>query len=279
MIKRFIVSGIVVFFLSAIPASVIPQFTPEELAQRAKIEDILLKGEILHWKEVGIGVTKPLRMHVRLGDREISGIWKDPSAGDSDFHEGWRHEIAAYRLDDHLGVGMIPPTVERRFRMRKGSFQYWVEGLTTKRALNSEDREIPEDRQDACDRRQRLANAFDCLIANIDRTQENIAYTADWRVILLDHSRAFRTHNFYVDQLVYGDKGMSRKPIAPLPRNFVERLRGLDAKTIRTSVGKYLNPKEIQAVLKRRDLILDELDELIRKHGEDAVFYESPAGS
>lgn len=279
MFKGFFISGVAVFFLVTIPASAVPQFTPEELAQRAEIEDLLLKGEILQWKEIGIGITKPLRIYLRQEGREISGIWKDPSSGDSDFHEGRRHEIAAYRLDIHLGVGMIPPTVERRFRMRKGSFQYWVEGLTTKRTLNSEDREIPEDRQEACDRRQRLANAFDCLIANIDRTQENIAYTADWRVILLDHSRSFRTHGFYVDQLVYGDKGMSRKPIAPLPRKFVERLRGLDKKSIKTAVGKYLNPKEIQAVLKRRDLIIEELDDLIGKHGEEAVFYEAPAES
>lgn len=274
MIKHFVLTAVMVCLLSAFPPDGFPQFTPEESALRGAVEDVLLNGEILRTENVGIGITKPMRMYVRGGDMEISGIWKNPAAGDSDFPEGWRHEIAAYRLDVLLGLGMIPPTVERRIRMRKGSFQYWVDGLTTKRTLLSEEREIPEDRQDHCDRMQRLANAFDSLIANIDRTQENIAYTEDWRVILFDHSRSFRTHGFYVEQLVYGDKGLSRKPLVPLPRGFVERLRELNLKTIREAVGKYLNTKEIQAVLKRRDLIVEEIDGQILKHGEDAVLYD-----
>lgn len=263
-----------VIFLYAGANAVFSQFKPEESAQRSEIEDLLIKAEIVRSEKVGVGVTKPIRIYLRRGDQEISGIWKNPGRRDPDFSEGWRHEIAAYKLDVLLGLELVPPTVERRFRMRKGSFQYWVDGLTTQLRLRDEGREIPIERQDHCDRMQCLANAFDSLIANIDRTQENIAYTKDWRVILLDHSRSFRTHRFYVEKLMYGDQGMNRKPIAPLPRGFVVRIRELNFETIREAVGPYLNAKEIRAVLKRRDLLVAEIDDQIRKHGEEAVLYD-----
>ena len=36
---------------------------------------------------------------------------------------------------------------------------------------------------------------FDELISNIDRNQGNIVYTKDWRLWLIDHTRAFRKNS------------------------------------------------------------------------------------
>ena len=58
-----------------------------------------------------------------------------------------------------------------------------------------------------------------------------------------------------------------------LPRAFVEKLKALNFELMKDIVGKYLTDKEIEAVLMRRDLILKEIDKLIKKHGEAEVLY------
>ena len=58
-----------------------------------------------------------------------------------------------------------------------------------------------------------------------------------------------------------------------LPRAFVEKLTSLNFELIKDIVGEYLTDKEIDAVLLRRDLILEVIDERIKKFGEDKVLY------
>ena len=58
-----------------------------------------------------------------------------------------------------------------------------------------------------------------------------------------------------------------------LPRSFIEKLNSLNFDLIRGNVGEYLTKKEINAVLLRRDLILEAVDERIKKLGEDKVLY------
>ena len=58
-----------------------------------------------------------------------------------------------------------------------------------------------------------------------------------------------------------------------LPRTFVEKLKTLNLEIIKEIVGEYLTEQEIQAVLIRRDLILDVIDKRIKKFGEDRVLY------
>jgi hypothetical protein len=58
-----------------------------------------------------------------------------------------------------------------------------------------------------------------------------------------------------------------------LPRTFVENLKRLDFEKIKDAVGDYLTDKEIDAVLIRRDLLLQEIDRLIEKFGENRFLY------
>jgi len=58
-----------------------------------------------------------------------------------------------------------------------------------------------------------------------------------------------------------------------LPRAFVESLKLLDVELMKEIIGNYLSDEEIEAVLIRRDLILDEIARLIEKYGEDNVLY------
>jgi hypothetical protein len=59
-----------------------------------------------------------------------------------------------------------------------------------------------------------------------------------------------------------------------LPRDFVEKIRALDFRSIKNAVGSYLTDEEIRAVLARQKIILKEIDEMIREQGEDKVLYD-----
>lgn len=250
------------------------QFTPEELAKRPECEQILRDAEIIRVKEIGEGVTKPLRLYLKCEGQEVSGCWKNPQGMAKGYLEGWQYEIAAYEMDKLLGVNMIPPTVEREYDGKKGSFQYWISGGMSDLERMDQGLEIPEAAVVTWAKSKYLQRAFDSLIGNEDRTQQNIRYSDDWRMILIDHSRSFRTSKKYTDNLIYGKNGAKeQKLFRVLPRAFVEKVKALTFDSIKQVVGGYLTDKEIQAVLKRKLLLLDEIAEMIKEKGESRVLY------
>ena len=95
--------------------------------------------------------------------------------------------------------------------------------------------------------------------------------TSDWRLMLIDHSRSFRTGKRYTRHLVHDADGAPR--VRQLPRAFVERLRALDAPTLRETAGVYLTEKEIAGVIARAQGILAGIDRLIAENGTDRVLY------
>ncbi len=250
------------------------QLDPEIVKQRAKWESILKKGEIIRHEDIGEGITKPKRMYLKLGNIETSGCWKNPEGIQKGYKEDWEYEIAAYKLDRYFGMGMVPPTVERRFRGRRGSLQLWIDLERSELDRRNDNIPIPADKRMHCDKMLYLARAFDSLIGNIDRTQQNIRWTEDWCLILIDHSRAFRTKRLYTDQLIYGRNGLRKTmEVKELPREFVQKVKALDKDKVRSIVGEYLSYGEIEAMMKRRKLLLKDIEELIEERGEAAVLY------
>ncbi|MFH2041350.1 MAG: hypothetical protein ABIJ35_02400 [Acidobacteriota bacterium] len=271
--RTFFSAGLIGFFLIC-PALLMAQFTAEELEQRTALEQYLLHAKITHHERIGEGVTKPRLLYLELDEKRMKGCWKNPTGSDLGFRENWKYEIAAYRMDKYLNVHMVPPTVERRFRGKSGSLQLWISDLTSELRLQREERTFPDEHRDHLEKMLCLAHAFDSLIANIDRTQQNQNYTSDWRLILIDHSRAFRYKSFYVEQLLYGKNGMRKGNLFDrLPKIFVQKVRSLNEPLIRKIVGPYLNGEEIKALLERKTLLLEEIDELIMERGEDSVLY------
>jgi len=250
------------------------QFTKEEIDQRESIEEFLLNADIIKSEDVGEGVTKPLKVYLRLGDAEAKGVWKNPEGIQDGFLEGWKYEIAAYNMDKLLGLNMIPPTVERELKGKKGSLQYWVTAEFSLLDVMEENIRMPSDTRELREKMKYLARVFDSLIANEDRTQQNILYTKDWRTILIDHSRAFRSSGKFNKKLMYGRDGIKGdNPFRRLPREFVEKIEQLNFEQIKNAVNNYLTEKEIKAILIRKKLILDEIKAMIEEKGEAAVLY------
>jgi len=272
--KRYIRRTAFPLVLVALATAAVAQFTPEEIAQRAAIEDFLAAAEIIRAEDIGEGVTKPIRLTLRKDGREERGVWKNPSGMMFGHWDNWTSEIAAYRMDKLLGLGMIPPTVEREYRGKRGSLQFWATVETSLLKVIENKVRIPDEFNERVERSKYLTRAFDSLIANEDRTQQNTLYTNDWRCILIDHSRSFLKGPEFSRQLLYG-KNAKKRPLLfrRLPREFVDRIRALTVESIRAAVGPYLNDEEIQAVMARKDLVLKEIEERIQDQGEDKVIY------
>ncbi|UCE21694.1 MAG: hypothetical protein JSV46_05625 [Candidatus Aminicenantes bacterium] len=250
------------------------QFYPEEIAKRAQWEELLKKGKIVKSEKLGQGVTKPRRLYLKKIEEEGSGVWKCPTSTAAGIYDKWQCEIAAYELDKLLELNMVPPTVERRYRGRKGSFQQYCDLPMSEQKRRNENIPYPPEKAEQIEKMIFLSRAFDSLIANVDRSLQNIRYTPDWRLILIDHSRAFRSSKDHREQLMYGKYGR-RKPLgfSKLPRKFVEKVKTLNYSSIKRAVGFYLSSEEINAILARKELLLKEIEEMIQERGEDDVLY------
>ncbi len=252
------------------------QFTPEELAEREKWEEFLKTAEIIGQiqQKSREAVTEPWTLTLEKNGVTRKALWKDAEGRMKGSVENWRWEIAAYRLDKYLGLNMISPTVEKRFRGQRGSCQLWVDYWIKATVKNEQKIKVPSYKVFYYNRATYLRWAWDNLIANDDRHAGNFFITKDWRIILPDHSRSFRTSKKFTKNLIYTEKHKEGpKIMKELPRAFIERLKSLNFELIRDIVGEYLTDKEINAVLLRRDLILKVIDERIKKLGEDKILY------
>jgi hypothetical protein len=259
----------------ALPGSPL-QFLPDELAQRERWERFLETAEIIGSEQLtGPGaVTSPWVLTLKLGDITHRGLWKNAQGRMSGYWEGWNYEIAAYRLDKLIGLGLVPPTVERRFREDRGSCQYWVDDCMRLGDRDKKGIKMLPAKVFGWNRATYLQRLFDNLIANEDRHKNQVLITPDWRMVLIDHSRSFRTSGKFVKTLLYTAKNAEGPMLmSELPRAVVDKVKALDFETIKSAVGPYLTDEEIRAVLTRRDLVLEEISRLVKVNGEKKVFY------
>ncbi|MCJ7680856.1 MAG: hypothetical protein MUP70_09045 [Candidatus Aminicenantes bacterium] len=252
------------------------QFTSEETAEFAKWEDFLSTAEITESTQMKgtLAVTEPWVLTLEKDGITRRALWKNPSGRVKGYFEGWQWEIAAYRLSEHLGLHMVPPTIERRFRGDRGSVQIWIEDMITMQDKIKNNIRTPGPKMYIFNRALYMQRAFDNLIANVDRHQRQYLITEDSRILLIDHSRSFRSSKKFRTELIYSDKGKKKPyPMNQLPRHFYEKLKILTMENVREVVGEYLEDRMIEAMLDRRDLIVQWIEARCDDIGAENVLY------
>jgi hypothetical protein len=270
---RILCFGLCVVVFSTVSMA---QFTEQEIAEFKKWEEFLTNAKIVSsrpWKGTP-AVTDPWVLTLEKDGITKQAMWKNPEGRQKGSLEGWKWEIAAYRLSNHLGLYMVSPTVEKRFRGDRGSCQLFVNAWMDLETKESKKIKVPPHKVFYWNRALYIQRTFDNLIANEDRHQRNFFIMEDWRLILIDHSRSFRTSKKFTQDLIY-DEGFQEGPrlMKQIPRTLYEKLNALTHQVIRDVVGEYLTDKEIESVLLRRDMIIDWLNKRIKTLGEDKVLY------
>jgi hypothetical protein len=254
------------------------QFTQKELTERDYWESFLKTAKIIKaeqpWGDEE-AVTRPWKLTLQKDGTTKFAVWKNCEGEMKGFDENWRWEVAAYLLDKELGLNMVPPTVERKYEGQRGSLQLWVESEWSLKKKIQKNIPTPVDKSDDWLRAAWLQQAFDNLIANEDRHMGNVLVTKDFRAILIDHSRTFRTSTRFTNRLIYSqeDSDESTMVMRELPRSFVEKLSSLNSGALHQAAGDYLTDKEIECVLKRRVLLLDWIDMHVQVLSEEQALY------
>ena len=255
-----------------------PQFSEKDIAKRSQWEKFLKTADIIKWEQPWSehdAVNQPYLLTLKKNGRTAQAVWKNPCGGRGEFEENWEWEIAAYRLDKLLGLNMVPPTVPRRFQTEMGSCQLYIHHIMTIKEKAEKNISIPPRFVDQWNKATYLQRAWDNLIANTDRHQNQFLIGADWRMILIDHSRTFRTRKKYTRQLIFSENyDEGPRLMKMLPVHFYENLKNLTFESILDAADGTLDRDEIKAVLCRRDLIVKRIDERIARLGREKVLYE-----
>jgi hypothetical protein len=221
-----------------------------------EIEDYLRSADVVRMEDVSVGVTHPRRAQFVPGGPVQEMAWKALKPGMySGYFESYKSEIAAYEMDKLLGLGMVPPTVEKRVKGDLGAAVMWVSPTQSFKELGGvpgqkgvkgpPPAEIP-----AWTRQLTRAKMFDNLIGNIDPNLGNWLVDPAWNVILIDHSRAFTATKELYHQLVLVDEELWAK------------MQALDEPQMTAALGKWLGKSEIAAILQRRAKMAQAIEKL-----------------
>ncbi len=243
----------------AVPPPVAPAVVLAPIPADGEIERFLKEADVVSTKSTKKGVTDSLHATLSDGklthDAHIQNIdetkreFRTNQGVEFDFRDSWTFNIAAYKIDRLIGLNMVPPSISRSHRSTPAAFTWWIddvlmdEGAKVKNKVEAPD-PIYYSRQRA------MMYLFDELISNTDRNQGNIVYTKDWRLWLIDHTRAFR-------------KNTALKVPAHITRcdrQVFEGLKALDREKLKAEVGRQLDDGQIKTLLARRDAIVKKLE-------------------
>jgi hypothetical protein len=239
-----------------------------------RIERFLQTATVTHHKHTKKGITAPRRVTLSDGQFEHDAIFQsvdefkhimrfDTGRIELNFRDSYHFNIAAYQVARLVGMGdMVPVSIERELLGDVGSLSWWVtwkwdEQMRVKEGLRPPDGLRWRQQWD-------LARIFRELVYDTDRNQTNMLITEDWKLWLVDFSRAFRRQG----------EIRSSESLRYCSRPVLERLRALNAGVVEAAVGKHLGEPEIEALLKRRDLIVQHFDRLLAERGEERVLFD-----
>jgi hypothetical protein len=244
---------------------------------RDQMREFLLKARVTKSRDIGKGVTHPYRLTLTDGTlthdaafqsvderstlANLSGSGGGPRV-EMNFVDAYRYNLAAEALATLLGLEyMMPVHVERDWNGKRGSLSWWVETMMDEGERLKKNIQPPNS-NDWNNQMYRM-RVFASLTRDTDRNLGNVLITPQWKVMMIDFTRAFRLQPTLA----------SEKDLAKCDRSVLAKLGELNKDAIKKAVGDYLTGPEIEAVLKRRDLIVAHFTKMVADKGEAAVLF------
>ena len=245
---------------------------PLAIQDEDAILEFLETAEVVSFKKISIGINGIYKVILEKdGVRMAAGYRNVSVARPPSWHQGrvvhkyFRDEaifeVAAYRISRMLGLNAVPPAVQRRLFNSKGTLQLWVEN-----AMMEKDRRKKNiGPRSAAQRAFQMQNMklFDALIDNEDRNLGNILWDGEWRLWMIDHTRAFRTSKMPSEiALLQG-----------CDRYLFKRLQQLDEEEVREQTAGLLSRWQLESMFRRRAELVDHLQGLVNDRGERKVLF------
>ncbi len=244
----------------------LPFKTDEEVMEFMRI------AKVVSVREIGRGITRPeivllekdgvqMRAHFQSHD-ERKDLARLPSGRtELGFRDTYLFNIAAYELGLMLGLDNIPPSIKRKVRGKSGSLTPWLEKSMDDRHRQAEGIKVQSSLRWLREMwRMRL---FDELIQNTDRNQGNIMYDENWKVWLIDHTRAFRR----TEDLLKPER------IKMFDRDLWEKIMALDEEATKKRMKGLLRESEVKAIFKRREKLAAMVERLLQERSDLQVFF------
>ena len=240
------------------------------------MEEFLLRARIERTRDAGAGVTGSQRAtlsdgtlthdaHIQNIDQALALFRPRGAEPEFNFKDSYRYNVAAYRLAVLLGLDNVPMSVERQVDGKRAAVTWWIDDvMMDERARLKTAERGPDPERTAM--QTYTMRVFDELISNRDRNLGNLLWTTDWKMWMIDHTRAFRLGTDL------------RRPavLIRIERSLLESLRTLTADAVAEAVGNSLTTYEIQGLLARSDAIVKLFEAKIAERGEAPILYTLP---
>jgi hypothetical protein len=213
-----------------------PLFVASASLDDTAIASILTNGTVTVRGPRGAGA---LDIVVEQDGKRVPALFTQGSA------DAIRKNLAAYRLDRALRLGLVPATVKRDVNGQAGIVQARPERWVTQ--ADVEQQALRPGGWCALQPQFQLMYAFDALIGNQGRTPERILYDGDWMLLLTGHEQAFGTGKALPSHL---------RDVLQIGPEMRRRLSTLDKAALAQALGDLLKDRERSALLARRDLLL-----------------------
>ncbi len=176
--------------------------------------------------------------------------------------DSFSYEIAAFKLNKHLGLDLVPPAVLRTIKDTPGSLQIFVEN-----AMREADRKreniVPPD-PESFDREMVDLKVFENLVYDACGNDRDTLIQKDTgKVYRVDFSEAFAPENGTIPGC----------EILRCSRRLYQELLDWDQDKVTTLLAPYLNEEEIRALYARQGAIVRMIQEQIETRGENEVLF------
>jgi hypothetical protein len=246
---------------------------PESSLSSDQMTHFLETAKVVGHHGINKGITNPIRLTLSDGtvthdaaftyvNEHRAVMQLDSGRTELNFVDSYKYSLAAYYLAKMLALdAMMPVTVPYQYDSTPGALSWWVdvkmdEGERLKKKIEAPD-------QNAWGEQIYRMRVFSALIADTDRNAGNILIGPDWKLWMIDFTRAFRTW-----------KNLEKpEALTRCDKRLLGRLRILTADGIAEHTNNLLAPGEINALLSRRDEIVKRFDELIAQKGVAKVLY------
>lgn len=258
-------------YAQAVATAPAPQLTVEQK------KHFLKTAKVIRSRTTSKGITAPKRLTLSDGVITHDAVFQSvderqtvanltgggrQAKTELNFVDSYRYNLGAYALAELLGLDhMMPVHVERRWSGASGAMSWWVDTL-----MDESDRlkkkVQPPNATDWNNQMYRM-RIFSSLVRDTDRNLTNVLITPEWKVMMIDFSRGFRLQ----------PELMHEKDLAKMDRALMPRLEALTRDGVKQAVGDWLTNAEIDAMMKRRDMLVAHFKKLIAELGEEKVLY------